>query len=272
MGCKIFCVGNQKGGVGKTTTSYNLGMGLIFKGKKVLFIDLDPQCDLTDQIGIDFSDESTKDKNILTLLTDNNGTKNVNAVDMIITKGKINIIAGSERAGEAETYIEKKKGNIDHNLSAKLKPLVEQNLFDYIIIDCPPSIETLVRNAIVASTDIIMPIQAEEYAVKDSGKFIRFINSINNELKEIGLPPKKFAGALMTMVDNRVKNAKELEEGVRAELGKAEYTVFETLIHRNSKVSQTLEGNQSIYEFAPNSVGAEDYAKFTLEILGQEGI
>lgn len=263
MKTRVITICNQKGGVGKTSTVINLGFGLAFLKKKVLFIDLDKQCDLTDHLNFDTSSEGLKNKNMFQLLINDDAT----AKEMIVSKNGISAILSTSNIQKAAKVI---ADDINYYsiLRKKLEPIIEENLFDYILIDTPPNMDVLTINGIYAADEIIVPMQVEMYALKDTYSFVNDYADINQKAVKNGRNSIKFGGILLTMCD-RSKLTKSITEAMD-NFKKAGYNCFNTVIRRNKKISETPNKNQSIFEYAPKSIGSEDYSNFVKEIIAME--
>lgn len=260
METKIITIANNKGGVAKTTTAFNLSKGLAKHNKKVLCIDLDPQGNLTTLTGLD------KDTDGLKTIADIFFEKNTDIKTLILQVDDLYLIPSNDTLQKASEYLITQP-NGDYRLNTKLKEL--NGLFDYIIIDTPPSISNLTRNGIIASTDIITPIQAEYIAEHGTADFLKFINNINEALAEIDKPTKQINGALITMIDKRTRLNREIEQKLKSELAEIDINTFNTTIARNTKIAEAPTENKSIYDYDTNSQGAKDYEALTLEILNQ---
>lgn len=263
MKTRILTIANHKGGVAKTTTAFNLSKGLARQNKKVLCIDLDPQGNLTTLTGLDKDDDQIKTKCIASIFRD----KNTDIKNLILQVDNIYIIPSNSTLQEASEILTGQP-NGDYRLDIKLKEL--DGLFDYIIIDTPPSISNLARNGIIASTEIITPIQAEYLAEHGTADFLDFFNKINDQLNEIGKPSKTFNGALITLYDKRTNINKGIAEQIKKELADIGINTFNTIIARNTKIAEAQTENKSIFDYDIKSQGATDYSDLTTEIINQE--
>lgn len=256
----IFAVTNQKGGVGKTTTVLNLGVFIAQQGRKVLLIDSDPQSNLSSGMGIfrykDDSNESesNKIKTIYDLLV------NKTAASNIIQKTRIPnlsiIPSGIELAGaEVELVSAMSRENILKNALNEVK-----EDFDYIFIDCPPSLGLLTINSLVACNQVLIPVQSEYFALEGLGQLVNTINLIKGSLN----PAMEIGGVILTMFDTRTNLSKD----VGSELLKFfEAKLFKTYIPRNIKLSEAPSHGLSIYEYARNSSGGVAYENLANEII-----
>jgi len=260
----IFTVTNQKGGVGKTTTVLNLGVYLAVKGQRVLLIDADPQANLTSGLGINHEPNAlnevsnSKFKTIYDLL--------VNQVDAKEIKQKtripnLDIIpSGIELAGaEVELVSALSRENILKKALEK-----EQNNYDFIIIDCPPSLGLLTINGLVAANQVLIPVQSEYYALEGLGQLINTIKLIKSNLNS----EMNIGGVILTMFDSRTNLSKDVESELKKYF---QDNLFQNIIPRNIKLSEAPSHGLSIYEYAPFSAGGLAYEKLAEEILKKFG-
>ena len=247
---KIISVANQKGGVGKTTTTVNLGTILAKKGKKVLLIDADPQGNGTSGLGVDKEVEfSTYD-----VLVNDTEIK-VSLQDTIIKNLKVcpsNInLAGAEV--ELVSMMSR-----EQRLKEKLEEIKDE--FDYILIDCPPSLGLITLNAFTASDSVLIPVQCEYYALEGLGQLLNTINLVKKHLnKEL-----QVEGALLTMYDVRTNLSNQVVKEVKRYF---DNKVYKTVIPRNVKLSEAPSYGMPITEYDPRSKGAKSYIKFAKEFV-----
>lgn len=259
MKTRIITIANHKGGVAKTTTAFNIAKGLARKNKKVLCIDLDPQGNLTTLTGLDKDEIQDTIANIF--IDEDSDIKN-----LILQVDDIYLIPSNNYLQKASEQID--GGSEDYRLYQKIDDIKE--LFDYIIIDTPPSQSILARNGIIASTEIIAPIQAEYLAEHGTADFLTFIETINKDIKKWNIQTKKIEGALITLFDKRTNINKGLKERIKKELAEIGIKTFNTTIARNTKIAEAQTENKSIYDYDINSQGAKDYSDLVDEILSQE--
>ena len=258
---RIITIANHKGGVAKTTTAFNLAKGLARHNKKVLCIDLDPQGNLTDLTGLN------KDSEDIQTIAEIFINKNTDIKSLIYQIDDIYLIASNNGLQQASENL-LSQANGDYRLDIKIKDLI--NLYDYIIIDTPPSTNNLSRNGIIASSEIIIPIQAEYIAEHGTADFLNFFYNINESLKEIDKKEKHINGALITMIDKRTRLNREIEKQIKEELKAIGINTFNTTIARNTKIGEAPTEAKSIYDYDITSQGAKDYEALTLEIIAQE--
>lgn len=242
----IISISNHKGGVGKTTSTQNIGVGLSKSGKKVLLVDLDPQANLSDAFGYDQVEISIYDALL--------GKQDLPIIELT---GNLHLVPSNIDLSVAEPELTAKTGR-----EYKLKEILEEikDNYDYILIDCPPSLGLLTVNAFTASTEIYIPIDGEYFALKGLDKLIMVIN----EVKKVINPNIEITGAFVTRFDKRLIINRTTEELLK------EYfpnRVFKTQIRKNVSLVEAPANNQSIYTYSPESTGAEDYKALVEEII-----
>ena len=247
---RVISIANQKGGVGKTTTSINISTILAKKGKKVLLIDADPQGNATSGIGI----EKKTDKSIYDVIIEETKIEEVVLETQIknlkICPSNINL-AGAEV--ELVSMISREY---------RLKERLEENKenYDYIIIDCPPSLGLITLNAFTASDSVLIPVQCEYYALEGLGQLINTINLVKKHLnKELELE-----GAVLTMYDARTNLSNQVVKEVKNYF---EDKVYKTVIPRNVRLSEAPSFGMPISIYDPKSKGAKCYEKLVKEVL-----
>ena len=247
---KVISVANQKGGVGKTTTTVNLGTILAKKGKKVLLIDADPQGNATSGLGVEKEVEvSTYD------ILVNDSTLEEAIQDTIIKHLKV-CPANMNLAG-AEVELVSMMSR-EQRLKEKLEPVKDR--FDYILIDCPPSLGLITLNSFTASDSVLIPVQCEYFALEGLGQLLNTINLVKKHLnKNIAIE-----GALLTMYDIRTNLSNQVVKEVKKYF---ENKVYKTVIPRNVRLSEAPSYGMPITEYYPRSKGAKSYIKFTKEFL-----
>ncbi|MFC1517026.1 ParA family protein [Candidatus Margulisiibacteriota bacterium] len=247
----IYAVVNQKGGVGKTTTTVNLGAYLAEQGKQVLLVDIDPQANASSGVGLDVE---KIESGIYELLS---GNKEVlDTLYPTSVKG-LNIIPSSPDLAGAVVELLNVEGR-EKILKNILAPLKEA--YDYILIDCPPSIGMLTINALIAADKALVPVQCEYYALEGLGRLIKTIELVREEAN----PSLELGGIVMTMFDLRTKLSKEVVEETRKHFNDK---VFKTIVPRNVRISEAPSYGQPITIYAKRSEGAKAYRELTKEVL-----
>lgn len=250
----IIAFSNQKGGVGKTTTTLNLGAYLAAGGSKVLLVDLDPQANLTAGSGIVLNET---DENIYDLISADNASPQ-KAVKLVQGEN-LHLIPGSiELAGaEVELVNAMSREATVKNLLSQLK-----KQYDYILIDCPPSLGLLTINALVASDYVVIPVQSEYYALEGLSQLLNTINLVKNKINR----SLEILGIVITMYDARTNLAKDVARELSTMF---KDKVFNTIIPRNIRLSEAPSHGKSIDLYDPESQGAKSYAALAQELLAR---
>ena len=248
---KIISVANQKGGVGKTTTTVNLAASLGVLEKKVLLIDADPQANATSSLGLNNDDFEINIYQVFEHIGDiKKSIIKTNSPNLFIIPSHIDLVAVEIELVD--------KPNREMMLKNALNKV--SNKFDYILIDCPPSLGLITLNALSASNSIIIPIQCEYFALEGLGKLLNTIKSIqkiHNNLLEI-------EGMLLTMYDSRLRLSKQVVEEVKKHFYNM---VFNTIISRNVRLGEAPSFGETIINYDASSKGANNYLKFAEELI-----
>ena len=258
---KIIALVNQKGGVGKTTSSINLAACLGYLGKKALLIDLDPQGNSTTGLGIDKGDIK---KSIYDLLVNEANLKEV------IKKTKFRnlyiIPATISLAGADLELAEKSRLDPEFSKNKQLKKGLEEvkDIFEYIIIDCPPSLGLLTTNALTAADSVIIPVQCEFFALEG---IMQLLNSIMLAQKTLN-PTLDIEGVLLTMLDNRTNLGLEVVQDIKSYFKER---VYDTIIPRLVRLSEAPSHGKPIINYDPKSRGAEAYINLAKEVISRNG-
>jgi chromosome partitioning protein len=252
----ILSVANQKGGVGKTTTSINLAAGLAERGVKVLLIDLDPQGNASTGLGLPPSGRSQTTYDVL--LDDVALPEAVFATDI---EGLMLCPSSADlSSADIQLVANEKRSFLLHD--ALRDPRLEQMGFDVVMIDCPPSLSLLTVNALVASHAVLVPLQAEFFALEGLSQLMLTIR----EVRRSANPGLRIEGVVLTMVDGRNRLSQQVESDARNTLGEL---VFKTTIPRNVRLSEAPSYAQSVLDYDSGSKGAEAYRALTSEVLAR---
>ena len=258
---QIISIINQKGGVGKTTTVINLAAGLTQQGKKILVLDLDPQGNATTGLGL--SNMGNSDETIYGVL---NGASSILDVIRKTKFENLDIVTSNvDLSGlEVETAGDSNRSFI---LKEKLGSCLNDSraLYDYVLIDCPPSLSLLTVMALVCSNSLLVPLQAEFFALEGLTQLIKTIDRIKVNLN----PDLKIRGILLTMYDKRNKLSSQVETEARDYFGKKVYT---TVIPRNVRLSEAPSHGMPVLIYDKSCPGSKSYFSFTDEFINQETI
>ncbi|MEM7204242.1 MAG: AAA family ATPase [Planctomycetota bacterium] len=248
---------NQKGGVGKTTTAVNHGAALARLGRRVLLIDLDPQANLT--IHVDCRPEPSTPTATDVLLQD------INLVDVVrdTETANLQIVPADTSLASVEQVLADRIGR-EMILREKLNRLAHQKHFDFVLMDCPPSLGVLSANALVAAHEVLIPMQTEYFALQGMAKLLEVVELVRDRLN----PKLEVSWVLPCMVDLRTNLTAEVLEEIRKHFGDV---VAETVIRSNVKLAEAPSFGRTIFEHAPGSNGAEDHFAFAREFLARSG-
>lgn len=258
---KIISFVNQKGGVGKTTSSINLAASLGILGKKTLLIDLDPQGNSTTGVGV------------------NKGQAKYSVYELLIDKADLQQVVGKTKfknlylipasinlAGVDMELMEMSRNNPDFIAQLQLKKNLDQvkDVFDYIILDCPPSLGLITTNALAASDSVIIPVQCEFFALEG---IMQLLNSIMMAQKKLN-PTLDIEGVLLTMLDNRTNLGLEVVEEIKSYFKEK---VYDTIIPRLVRLSEAPSHGKPICSYDPKSRGTEAYLNLAKEVIERNG-
>ncbi len=259
MDKKIISVINQKGGVGKTTTVINLAAGLTMKGKKILVIDLDPQGNATTGLGLSNTENSE-----LTIYSVLNGNKKIADVIQQTKFNNLNLVSSNvDLSGlEVETAGDSRRA---FKLKDELASILNDSRpsYDYILIDCPPSLSLLTIMALVASDELVVPLQAEFFALEGLTQLMKTIDRIKSNLN----PSLNIRGILLTMYDKRNRLSGEVEQEARNYFNEK---VYSTVVPRNVRLSEAPSHGVPVLLYDKSCPGSKSYFNFTDEFLNQD--
>jgi len=247
---RIIAIANQKGGVGKTTTAVNLSAALAESGKKVLLIDMDPQGNATSGLGV----EKTRENNVYDLLVNNAPVRNCIRKDAV--KGVDLMPSTVDLAGAGIEMLDIAR----HEFLLKKKVASVQDEYDFVIIDCPPSLNLLTVNALTTATSVLVPIQCEFYAMEGLSQLLHTVRLVQRKLN----PGLKMEGVVFTMYDIRTNLSQQVVDSVKQYL---QDKVYETIIPRNVRLAEAPSHGMSILEYDSRSAGAQAYRQLAKEVM-----
>jgi chromosome partitioning protein len=254
---QIFALANQKGGVGKTTTTLNLGCAIAGAGESVLIIDLDPQGNASTGLGINKDDRKFSSYDLLA------GEKEINDIKMDTIVDNLHIVPSTLDLLGLESVLAN-----DNEKSFKLKRAIEKInkdsvKYSYILIDCPPSLNLITINALAASSGIIVPLQCEFYALEGLGQLLETVELVRNTLNKDLL----IHGVLLTMFDERNNLSGQVAKDVRDFMGDK---VYKTVIPRNVRVSEAPSYGKPVMLYDHKCVGSQAYMSLAAEVLKKD--
>ncbi|SLN33519.1 ParA family protein [Pseudooctadecabacter jejudonensis] len=251
---KIYAIANQKGGVGKTTTTINLGAALAKQGQRVLLIDLDPQGNASTGLGIDPNDRSLTTYDLLS------GDATPSEIAQKTTIEGLTIIPATTDLSSADMNLmaNEKRSYMLHD--AIHQPDIDRLDLDYILIDCPPSLNILTVNAMIAADAVIVPLQSEFFALEGLSQLMLTVR----EVRQTANAKLRIEGVVLTMYDKRNNLSQQVEEDARQNLGDM---VFQTVIPRNVRLSEAPSFALSAIDYDPTSKGSLAYVSLAKEIM-----
>jgi chromosome partitioning protein len=250
---KIIAIANQKGGVGKTTTTINLAAAFAQRGRRVLLLDLDPQSNSS----ISFLDPQSINKSAYEMMVDGEG--DVSGCIYQTSVEGLEIIPSRINLAKLESKL---VGDFDAPFRLKDRLEHLRNRFDFIFIDTPPTLGLITVNALVASTHVLIPIQSSYYALEGTDDLLETIEKV----KARPNPDLRVLGVVVTLFDKRTTLAREVYEQIKGVFGSQ---MFETVITKSVRLEEAPAYRESIFTFAPQSSGAYEYSKLCEEVLGR---
>jgi chromosome partitioning protein len=249
----VIAIANQKGGVGKTTTTVNLSACLAAIGKRVLLVDIDPQANATSGLGIEKTEGASAYEVLLGEggLTEKIKPTSFDRLDLV--PSEVDLCGADIELPRAENHL--------HRLALALKPILDSAAYDLVLIDCPPSLGVLTFNAFAASEHLLIPMQCEYYALEG----ISMIHRVLGQIRDAGINPRlQILGVLMTMFDGRTNLSHQVVSEVRQHFGER---VFDTVIPRTTRLAEAPSFGKPIIYYDKYSAGAAAYEVLTQELL-----
>lgn len=253
---KIISVTNQKGGVGKTTTTINLGAALAEQGRRVLLVDLDPQGNASTGLGIDYEHRTHTTYDLLV------GDAELTDVIQKSNFDDLDIVAANTDLSSADIQLISNEKRSFLLRDALRQPMIDSFAYDYILIDCPPSLNILTVNALVASDTVVVPLQSEFFALEGLSQLMLTIRDV----RETANPDLRIEGVVLTMFDKRNNLSQQVEEDARENLGDL---VFKTMIPRNVRLSEAPSFAAPVLYYDSESKGSTAYRDLATEILNR---
>lgn len=250
---RIIAFVNQKGGVAKTTSTVNIGAGLAIKGRRVLIIDLDPQGNLSASLGIPAHELDNTIHEVLS------GSSTIKQATATIKIG-YDVVPADIRLSGAELELTSQPGR-EMILREALQPVINQ--YDYILMDCPPSLTLLTLNGLTAATEIFIPLQTEFLALHGMGQLLKTVETVKKRLN----PDLEITGIITTLYDSRKTLNREVVDKIHSYFPNK---LFKTRIRNNVSLAEAPGHGMDIYQYKPDSNGAADYSSLCDEVIAQE--
>lgn len=256
--CKVIAITNQKGGVGKTTTTFNLGVALAKQGKRVLVVDVDPQSNLTTYAG--WYDENELKYTLTDLMEQSMNDDEIKIKESILHhKENVDLIPSNLSLSALEnslTYAMSREYTLRNCLSSI------KDDYDYILLDCQPSLGMLTINALASANSVIIPVQSEYFALRGMTDLFKIINKVRRQIN----PTLKIEGALLTLVDSRANLPKEIATQLKDNYGSI-LKLFNTQIPRAVKTAESTSSGGSVFSYDKSGRVANGYSSFAKEVL-----
>jgi len=250
---KVVAIANQKGGVGKTTTAVNLGCALAQLGQRILLIDLDPQGNATSAFGLQEIEGESLYESLLGHVPIADKVLPTRLENMFIIPADLDLAGAEIEIARMDNHLTR--------LAKTLEPLRKDATFDFILLDCPPSLGILMTNALAAADELLTPIQCEFFALEGLVKIVRVLDQIRNSGVNDNV---EMAGIVMTMFDSRTNLSGQVVAEVRQHFPDG---VYDTVIPRTVRLSEAPSFGKSIFEYDPNGVGARAYRALAAEFI-----
>ena len=256
--CKVIAITNQKGGVGKTTTTFNLGVALAKQGKRVLVVDVDPQSNLTTYAG--WYDENKLKYTLTDLMEQSMNDEEIKTKESILHHNEnVDLIPSNLSLSALEnslTYAMSREYTLRNCLSSI------KDDYDYILLDCQPSLGMLTINALASANSVIIPVQSEYFALRGMTDLFKIINKVRRQIN----PTLKIEGALLTLVDSRANLPKEIATQLKDNYGSI-LKLFNTQIPRAVKTAESTSSGGSVFTYDKSGTVANAYSSFAKEVL-----
>ena len=259
--CEVIAIANQKGGVGKTTTTFNLGVALAHAGKKVLLIDSDPQGDLTTYMGI--HDPDNIPVTLSTLMERSIRDEDINSVESILKHDEgVDLIPSNLELSSMEVSLVNAMSR-EYTLKNCISDL--KNKYDYVLIDCMPSLGMITINALACADKVIIPVQSEFLAAKGMSHLMNTVIKVRKQIN----PELKVGGILLTMVDGRTNLSKDIAQELKTTYGTV-FKLYDTQIPRGVRAAESSRMGESVLSYDKTSKVAQKYIDFAKEVLDYE--